>query len=385
MHNRRQFMTTSARLLGGALVLGPALIACGSDEKSESTTAPTTAGTATTAGPATTVAGGSAPSTGASGATGATAPSAGGGSVPSLGTVRTQFNWVPDVEWAAWYLADTNCAFAANGAGVSLIHGGPNTPAVAQVLAAGAADLGVASDELQLIKANQEGSDYVLLGAMYPKSPFGYCWLADTPITTAKDLVGKKIGGVQGDQLRIDAVFKVNGLAVDYEFVPMSYDPQPLIDKDVDVITAYVTNQPVQLQLKNVATKSAPFSDFGLKSYGDLLFASKKYVDANRDLLVGYLKGLLAGVKANTADPAAVLPLLTDTYGKDADIDLAYSAPGNKAYVALYATDPTKLLAIDPAYLEAEVWKGYTAAGETNLPKVADFVDVTLLADALKG
>ena len=66
----------------------------------------------------------------------------------------------------------------------------------------------------------------------------------------------------------------------------MSFDPQPLIDGDVDAITCYVTNQPIQLQLQGIATKSAPFSDFGLKAYGDVLFASKEYVEANRDLLV---------------------------------------------------------------------------------------------------
>jgi ABC-type nitrate/sulfonate/bicarbonate transport system substrate-binding protein len=364
MHDRREFLTHSAKLLGGALIFGPALAACGSDKKAASPTA-TTGATGSTAAPTT----------------------ASATTVPMVGTVRTQFNWVADVEWAAWYLADTNGSFAKFGAGTELLHGGPNTPAVAQVLAAGTADLGVASDELQLIKANQEGADYVLLGAMYPRSPFGYCWLADTPISTAKDLVGKKIGGVQGDQLRIDAVFKVNGLPADYEFVPMSFDPQPLVDGDVAVITAYVTNQPIQLSLKGTATKSAPFSDFGLKSYGDLLFASKKYVAANRELLVDYLAGLLLGVKANQADPAAVLPLLTNKYGKDADIDLKYSDPGNKAYVALYESDYTKahgLLSIDPDYLTNEVWKGYAAAGETKLPTVADFLDATVLADAQK-
>ena len=65
-----------------------------------------------------------------------------------------------------------------------------------------------------------------------------------------EDLVGKRIGGVQGDQIRIDAVFKINDLESDYEFVPMSFDPQPLVDGEMDLITCYVTNQPIQLQLQ---------------------------------------------------------------------------------------------------------------------------------------
>ena len=37
---------------------------------------------------------------------------------------------------------------------------------------------------------------------------------------------------------------------LDYEFVPMSFDPQPLVDGEMDVITCYVTNQPIQLRMQ---------------------------------------------------------------------------------------------------------------------------------------
>jgi ABC-type nitrate/sulfonate/bicarbonate transport system substrate-binding protein len=292
---------------------------------------------------------------------------------------------VPDVEWSAWYLADSNDLFAQRGVQAEFVHGGPNTPAVAQVLAAGDADVGVASDELQLIKANAEGADFVILGAMYQRSPNGFCWLSETPIATAQDLVGKRLGLTTGDELRVDAVFKVNGLAPEYETVPMSFDPQPLIDGDADAITCYVTNQPIQLQLRGIAAKAAPYSDFGLKAFGDVLFASKAYVEANRDLLVAYFAGLLAGVDANVADPTAVLPLLTDVYGKDAEIDLEYSEAGNPAYIALLDSDYTAangLLMVDPVYLETQVYPSYVAAGEADLPPVATLLDSTVMADA---
>jgi ABC-type nitrate/sulfonate/bicarbonate transport system substrate-binding protein len=367
MHNRRAFLARSARLMGGAVILGPPLLAaCGDDDEETTPTAPA----ATT------------PDTAA-----ATTPGTTAGSTPpaSLGTVRTAFNWVADVEWSAWYLADNGGMFANKGVTVELLHGGPNTPAVAQVLAAGQADVGVASDELQLIQANKEGADFVILGAMYQKSPSGWCWLADTPISTAADLVGKTLGLTTGDEIRVDAIFKLNGLEPDYTNFPMSYDPQPLIDGDVDAITCYVTNQPIQLALQGIEAKSAPFTDFGLKAFGDVLFASKAYVEANRDLLVAYFAALIEGVQANVADPTAVIPLLTDVYGKDAEIDVEYSTAGNPAYIALLESDYTKangLLQIDPAYLEGEVYPSYEAAGEADLPPVSELLDPTVIADA---
>lgn len=368
--SRRTFLVNAALFGGAAAFAGPLLAACGSDSE----------GADATAAPATDAAGSAPADTAAAGSAAPASPTV-------LGTVRTAFNWTVDVEWSAWYLADSQGLFASKGVEVEFLHGGPNTPAVAQVLAAGDADVGVASDELQLIKANAEGADFVILGAMYQRSPSGFCWLATTDITTAEDLVGKKLGLTTGDEIRVDALFGVNGLEPEYETVAMSFDPQPLIDGDADAITCYVTNQPIQLALQGIEAVSKPFSDFGLKAFGDVLFASKKYVDANRDLLVAYFAGLIAGVKANVADPLAVIPLLTDVYGKDVEIDVEYSKAGNPAYIALLDsdfTDTNGYLSIDPEYLQNEVYPSYEAAGETALPPVAELLDATVIADAQK-
>lgn len=371
-HSRRLFLAHASRLIGGAALVGsiPILASCGDDDDDDGAAA-------TTARPAGSTAT----------ATATTAPAAPGttGSAAVTGTVGTQFSWVPDIEWAAWYLAEANGNFSKHGVTSELGHGGPNTPAVVQVLAAGDGNIGLSGDELEILNANATGADYIALAAMYQRSPFGYCWLAETPISGPADLVGRRIGGVQGDQIRIDAIFEVNGLPVDYEFVPMSYDPQPLVDGEMDIITCYVTNQPVQFALQGVAVNSAPFSDFGLPSYGDVIFASKAWAAENRDLVVQYLAALLEGVDANRADPTAAVPILVEQYGADNEIDEAYAAAGNPAYIALMDSDFTAangLLSVDPAFLESKVWPGLEAAGQTGLPAVADFLDATVLADA---
>ena len=110
---RRMFLSRSVRVVGGLTVVSslPVLWGCGSDDDSGSdTTAASNAGSA---------------------------PAATGGGGGEAGTVGTQFNWVPDVEWAAWYLGDANGHFAERNVTSELGHGGPNTPAVVQVLAAG--------------------------------------------------------------------------------------------------------------------------------------------------------------------------------------------------------------------------------------------------------
>ncbi|GAA0251382.1 ABC transporter substrate-binding protein [Cryptosporangium japonicum] len=297
-------------------------------------------------------------------------------------TIRFGFNWVHDIEWASWYLAEKNGYFAKHDVDVELVPGGENTPAVSQLIAAGKVDLGVASDELQIINANKQGGDFVLIGAMYQRSPYGLTWLTTSGITKPADLVGKKIGGLQGEQPRLDAVFTANGLKPDYTFVPVSYDPQPLVKGDVDAITSYSTNQTISLGLRGVKTTAITFSDFGLPSYGDVLFASRSYLDEHGDAVAGFLAALKEGIAANVADPAAGVKTLVDTYGKDATIDEKYATAANPAYIALLDSDYTKAhgrLAIDETFLADRVFAGYRQAGEKDLPEVADFVDLSYL------
>lgn len=340
--NRRAFMANSAAMAGGLTLLsGTSLLAaaCGDDDD---------AGTAS-------------------------------------GTVATQFNWVPDIEWSAWYLAKSKNYFSDRGVTVDLNHGGPNTPSVVQVLAAGDGNLGLSASELDLVKANAEGSDFVALGAMYQKGPLGYTWMTATGIEGPEDLVGKRIGGIQGDQLQIDAIFRLNGLEADYEFVPMGYDPQVLADGEMDVISSYVTNQPIQLRLQGLEVSAAPYSDFGLPAYGDILFASRAWLDDNEDLAVAYLAALLEGVNDNRADPSESLALLVDDYGAEAEINAEYAEAANPEYIALMDSDYTEangLLTIDPDRISGEIWAGLTEAGESDLPDVSDFLDGSYLKAA---
>jgi ABC-type nitrate/sulfonate/bicarbonate transport system substrate-binding protein len=384
-YDRRLFLARSTRVVGGLTIassLPVVLWGCGDDDDDSTagTGASSTSGSTTGTAAGTTTAGTAAGTT--AGTTAATTPGTVGG---EPGTVGTQFNWVPDIEWAAWYLAEENGHFAKYNVTSELGHGGPNTPAVVQVLAAGDGNVGISSGELDIIRANEEGSDYVIFAAMYQRNPLGLTWMKGTKINSAADLVGKRIGGPQGDNVPFEAVLKINNLPLDYTYVPMSFDPQPLVDGEMDVIISYVTNQPIQLRLEGHEVEAKPYSDFGLPSYGDILFASKAWIADNRDLLVRYLAGLLLGVDDNRADPKAVIPLLVEKYGSDTEINEEYATAANPEYIALMDsdfTDTNGLLSVDPDKMKNEVLPGLKAGGATNLPTVDELLDVSILKDA---
>ena len=372
MYTRRRFIVRSSHVIGGITLLSsPALLAaCGSDDEGDSESADTTG---TTAAPAS-----SAPAETAAPTTASTPPAA-------TGTVATVFNWLPDIEWSAWYLAGENGYFASRGVESTLIHGGPNAAAVPQVLATGEGNIGLSASELDIIRANNEGQDFVIIGAMYQRNPLGLTWLTETNISTVQDLIGKRIGGPQGDQVQIDAMFRANGLEPDYEFIPMGFDPQPLADGEMDAIASYVTNQPIQLRLQGYDVSAKPYSDFGLPSYGDILFASRAWLEANRPLVVAYLAGLIEGVNANIADPTASLPILLAGYGADNEISEEYATAANPEYIAQMTsafTDTAGLLSVDPARFSDEILPALETAGEPDLPTVDQLLDTSFLEEA---
>ena len=109
---------------------------------------------------------------------------------------------------------------------IEIIGAGYNSPESVQVLAAGNAEVGLSTDLLTVSDSNAQGTDFVIWGAGCQKSPFGLLSLADNPINTPEEMVGKTLGGPEGDQVFLDAVLTINGLqAGDYDFVPIGFDP----------------------------------------------------------------------------------------------------------------------------------------------------------------
>ena len=158
-----------------------------------------------------------------------------GSSAPAESThVRTAFSWIPAAEWGSWYLAEANGDFSANGIDSELLHGGPNTPAVSQIMAGGGAEIGLAADELELINSNAEGSDYVI---MAPCTSARRSATAGSPRRRSRSRPTSSASASAASRATRSASTRCSrstASTLDYEFVPMSFDPQPLVDGEMD-------------------------------------------------------------------------------------------------------------------------------------------------------
>jgi ABC-type nitrate/sulfonate/bicarbonate transport system substrate-binding protein len=302
--------------------------------------------------------------------------------------ITVGLDWVTDVEYSGYYLGIEKGFYAAEGIDLHFDPGGPNAPKVTQMVASGAADIGIATDLLLLFDTIKQGTPLVLLAAKFQQSPEGVASLASKPIRTAADIVGKKIGGPQGDQRFFDAVLAVNHLPKKYTFVPTGFDIAPLAHGDVDGLSVFVNNQPIDLQLQGVKVVAVTLAQMGLASYADMIFATKSYVQNNRDLVVRFLRATIKGWEAAIDNPTLATQLTIDKYGKGLGLVKKHEHLELLTTIKLMQgplTQQKGIFWVSPTALGGPMYAAVRATGRTDLPPVSSFLDLGPLTDAYAG
>ena len=342
---RRQFLIKGSAAVGGVLLGGNVLAACGGDDSEEHAAA--------------------------------------------MRKVILGMSWVKDVEFAGYYMGIEGGFYSDEGVELELIPGGPNAPESVQMVASGSATFGISSDLVQIFDAVKKGTPLVMLGAMFQQSPAGLASLPDNPVRTAQDMVGKRIGGPQGDQRFFDAVLAVNGLREgDYEFVPTGFDPEPLAKGDVDALSVFVTTQPLALESRGVDVVAVTYSEMGLASYSDILYAERDYIESNRDTVVGFLRGTIKGWEAQTASPRQGARLTVDHYGADLGLKLEDQVRQAQVMTPLMQSDVTKekgIFWMSADELGGPMYRALRATGRKDLPPVEEVLDLSLIEEAYDG
>ena len=148
--------------------------------------------------------------------------------------------------------------------------------------------------------------------------------LSTNPIKTPQDLVGKKFGVQQNGYQIIQAFLKTNKIdPAEVTIVPVQYDPAPLVNGEVDAFMSFLTNQPIQLDLKGIANTNFLLSDFGYANWADCLVVTEESLadPARRKQLVGLVRGTVRGWQDAVVDPKRGATLAVEKYGKSLNLD----------------------------------------------------------------
>ena len=323
------------------------------------------------------------------GCAGSTDQAAGAGSGDAeLTTIRVSLGWITNVEWAGFWIADQNGYFAEEGLDIEWIGGGPNAPTTMASVAAGDADLGIQPSAQGWLQSFADGNDWTAIGSLFQDSPASLVSLASDPVHTAEDMKGKTVLGQEGGQIDYDAIFALAGLEPDYEFIPVGFDPAPLVEEQGVAYTAYSTNQPIMLETTYGMSADdfvvTMYSDLGLPLYGNVIYGDSAYIEDNGDLMEGFLRASLRGWEENGEDPSVGAQLAVDVFGADLGLDIEQQTRENELQQPLVVGsygDP--LFWMDTELMTDLMYPGLEAAGYSDLPAPEDYVDMSYLEAAL--
>ncbi len=301
-----------------------------------------------------------------------------------LTNLPIQLSWVADSEWSPLFLADSNGYYADNGVSVDLVPGGADIGAIEGIVAAGQAKIGIATDITTVIAAAADGNPLKCVGALYQSNLNVLMSAPEAPITTVADLSGKRVGGPQGVQTKIDAMFTLAGLEADYTYIPTGYGPDALINGDCDALSVFITDEVLAYE---DATGQQPailtFTDAGLPAYTLAIFTTDEVLANERDAVKGFLAATRQGFADDVADPTAGPTLAVDEYGRSAGLDLESEIAKNREYIRLASSPGTEehgYLWLDKEFIAGPVYRGMEASGMKTTP-VDNVIDTSLLEE----
>jgi ABC-type nitrate/sulfonate/bicarbonate transport system substrate-binding protein len=302
--------------------------------------------------------------------------------------VTTAFAWINNVQHAGYWIALERGYFAAEGLDAKHLQGGPNAPSPLATVAAGKADIGQAN-WLPFLDAVKQGNDFVIIGSNFPVSPLAVLSRADKPIRTAKDLVGAKILA-QGPNERtaIEATLALNKLPNQYQFIPAGFSPEPLLARQGDAYTCFVTNQPLTLERMGLKAGKdfhvVTFDEMGFKAAATLVFVPRATLQRDRTMLAGYLRALVRGWLENEKDPVLAAKLVITKYGADLGLDLKQQVRQNETQIPLAKASKRGLFMLDQDRIEG-MFAAARATGRSGLPAASQIFDLSVIEEAYKG
>ena len=237
-----------------------------------------------------------------------------GGSASALGSTTIGLTYIPNIQFAPFYLGMANAVFAEKGVSASLRHHGASE-ALFSAIQGGTEQFVIAGGD-ELIQARAGGMDLVAIASYYRTYPVVVIVLDGSSITDLAGLKGKTIGipGKYGESwFGLQVALKNAGLSEsDVTIKEIGYTQQAALStKKVDAIIGFSNNDAVQFTLNKVAVRQIPLGD-NVPLVSIVLAATQKLLDAKPALAKAVADATVEAIKQVVADPSAAIKAAED-------------------------------------------------------------------------
>lgn len=219
-------------------------------------------------------------------------------------------SYIPNVQFAPFYVAERQSLFAGVPATVSLRHHGA-TEGLFTALSAGNEDFLVAAGS-EAMQARAEGVDVIAVGAYYKAFPAEVIVLGSSQVKDLAGLKGRSLGvpGRYGETwLAAQLALATAGLTEDdVTIVEVGYTQvAALSTKKVDAIVGFRNNELVQLEQAGTAARSIPVAPGTVPLVSASLLTTRAYAQAHPEVVRAVVASTARAIEATAADPDAAV------------------------------------------------------------------------------
>ena len=223
---------------------------------------------------------------------------------PTIAKVTLNLTYIPNIQFAPFYVAIEKGYFAKYGIEVSLAYG--NEADLVALVGSDNQQFMIASGE-QVLLSRAQGLPVISVREWYKDYPVGVASLKTSQIIQPADLRGKVIGlpGLYGaNYIGFEALAAQAGLTdSDYELRSVGFTQvEVLVTEQVDAVVVYLANEPVQLRARGYEIDVLRVAD-SLQLVGNCLVTNEKSLTERPELVQGMVSAMHEALAATAADP----------------------------------------------------------------------------------
>lgn len=224
---------------------------------------------------------------------------------PALRPVSLLLGYRPDVQFAPFYVAQQEGYFAEAGMEVTIEH--RDGPDVIRLVADGQAEVGVA-DATDVLISRTSGIPIRYAATLYDRFPVVLIGPQGQVPAEPGELAGKRIGtpGRFGSSwVALQAILQAGGLTPDDVTIreyPAFNQAEGLLNGDVDLITGFRVNEPIQLAALGMAVDLLSVDEIAPMP-GPGIVASDELLASDRDMVIAFAGAVVRAQQAIADDP----------------------------------------------------------------------------------
>jgi ABC-type nitrate/sulfonate/bicarbonate transport system substrate-binding protein len=226
------------------------------------------------------------------------------------GEVTIRQEWFPNANYAGEVLAAKEFDKQNN---INLeVKAGSATLDPIKLVLSGKDDFGVVGAEKVLL-ANQAGANLVVIGVINYNSPTRFISRKKENITAPKDFEGKRIGVLTGtatEYIYKALIKKANVNTEKLNEVEVSFDLATFINGQYDVRPAFIYDEPVTLDIKNIDYNIINPADYGVSFIGPVYFTTQQMIDENPETVQKFINAVAKGWEEAISNPEKAIKAL---------------------------------------------------------------------------